>query len=79
MGCSISPSASDQHHIQQRTKEKKIELFELDWLIDILVDMIVQVNTILSAIKRKKSMDTIILSLVASVCTFVIFIYWLTK
>lgn len=37
------------------------------------------VNTILSAIKRKKSMDTIILSLVASVCTFVIFIYWLTK
>lgn len=37
------------------------------------------VNTILSAIKRKKSMDTIILSLVASVCTFLIFIYWLTK
>ncbi|KAF5739036.1 Golgi SNAP receptor complex member 1-1 [Tripterygium wilfordii] len=37
------------------------------------------VNQILSAIKRKKSMDTIILSLVASVCTFLIFIYWLTK
>lgn len=38
-----------------------------------------QVNQILSAIKRKKSMDTIILSLVASVCTFLIFIYWLSK
>ncbi|KAK7255143.1 hypothetical protein RIF29_28547 [Crotalaria pallida] len=37
------------------------------------------VNNILSAIKRKKSMDTLILSLVASVCTFLIFIYWLTK
>ncbi|KAG6669569.1 Golgi SNAP receptor complex member 1-1 [Carya illinoinensis] len=37
------------------------------------------VNSILSAIKRKKSMDTIILSLVASVCTFLIFIYWLSK
>ncbi|CAF2108991.1 unnamed protein product [Brassica napus] len=37
------------------------------------------VNTILSAIKRKKSMDTIILSLVAAVCTFLIFIYWLSK
>ncbi|KAK9282181.1 hypothetical protein L1049_005093 [Liquidambar formosana] len=37
------------------------------------------VNQLLSAIKRKKSMDTIILSLVASVCTFLIFIYWLTK
>ncbi|KAK9100369.1 hypothetical protein Scep_023799 [Stephania cephalantha] len=37
------------------------------------------VNHILSAIKRKKSMDTIILSLVASVCTFLILIYWLTK
>ncbi|PRQ50449.1 putative golgi SNAP receptor complex, subunit 1, GOSR2/Membrin/Bos1 [Rosa chinensis] len=37
------------------------------------------VSHILSAIKRKKSMDTIILSLVASVCTFLIFIYWLTK
>ncbi|KAJ7962774.1 Golgi SNAP receptor complex member 1 [Quillaja saponaria] len=37
------------------------------------------VNNIMSAIKRKKSMDTIILSLVASVCTFLIFIYWLTK
>lgn len=37
------------------------------------------VNQILSAIKRKKSMDTIIVSLVASVCTFLIFIYWLTK
>ncbi|KAL4366315.1 hypothetical protein GQ457_05G033800 [Hibiscus cannabinus] len=37
------------------------------------------VNQILSSIKRKKSMDTIILSLVASVCTFLIFIYWLSK
>ncbi|KAJ8773963.1 hypothetical protein K2173_009394 [Erythroxylum novogranatense] len=37
------------------------------------------INHILSAIKRKKSMDTVILSLVASVCTFLIFIYWLTK
>ncbi|CAL9773788.1 unnamed protein product [Musa acuminata subsp. burmannicoides] len=37
------------------------------------------VNHILSAIKRKKSMDTIILSLVASVCTFMILIYWLSK
>ncbi|KAH7547465.1 Golgi SNAP receptor complex member 1-1 [Ziziphus jujuba] len=37
------------------------------------------VNHLLSAIKRKKSMDTIILSLVASVCTFLIFIYWLSK
>lgn len=42
-------------------------------------DMMPQVNHILSAIKRKKSMDTIILSLVASVCTFLIFIYWLSK
>ncbi|KAM1184155.1 hypothetical protein ACFX15_013159 [Malus domestica] len=37
------------------------------------------VNQMLSAIKRKKSLDTIILSLVASVCTFLIFIYWLSK
>ncbi|KAJ9178946.1 hypothetical protein P3X46_010788 [Hevea brasiliensis] len=37
------------------------------------------VNHILTAIRRKKSMDTIILSLVASVCTFLMFIYWLTK
>jgi len=37
------------------------------------------VNQILASIKRKKSMDTIILSLVASVCTFLIVIYWLTK
>ncbi|CAL5355218.1 unnamed protein product [Camellia sinensis] len=37
------------------------------------------VNHILSSIKRKKSMDTIILSLVASVCTFLILIYWMTK
>ncbi|TKY64618.1 Golgi SNAP receptor complex member 1-1 [Spatholobus suberectus] len=37
------------------------------------------VNNILSAIKRKKSMDSIILSLVAAVCTFLIFIYWLSK
>ncbi|XP_070038723.1 Golgi SNAP receptor complex member 1-1-like [Nicotiana tomentosiformis] len=37
------------------------------------------VNHILSAIKKKKSMDTIILSLVASVCLFLILIYWLTR
>ncbi|KAL9231980.1 hypothetical protein vseg_007134 [Gypsophila vaccaria] len=37
------------------------------------------VNQILTSIKRKKSMDAIILSLVASVCTFLILIYWLTK
>ncbi|KAK4491069.1 hypothetical protein RD792_001791, partial [Penstemon davidsonii] len=37
------------------------------------------VNHIISAIKKKKSMDTIILSLVASVCTFLIIIYWWTK
>ncbi|KAK7325289.1 hypothetical protein VNO77_29449 [Canavalia gladiata] len=36
------------------------------------------VNNILSAIKRKQSMDTTILSL-GSVCIFLIFIYWLTK
>nr|CAB3483079.1 unnamed protein product [Digitaria exilis] len=37
------------------------------------------INQILSSIRRKKSMDTIILSLVASVCAFLIFIYWLSK
>ncbi|XP_026426212.1 Golgi SNAP receptor complex member 1-1-like [Papaver somniferum] len=37
------------------------------------------VNHIVSSIKRKKSMDTIILSLVASVFTFLILIYWFTK
>ncbi|XP_057959751.1 Golgi SNAP receptor complex member 1-1 [Malania oleifera] len=37
------------------------------------------VNNILSAIKRKKSMDTLILAIVASVCTFLILIYWLSK
>ncbi|WMV34706.1 hypothetical protein MTR67_028091 [Solanum verrucosum] len=37
------------------------------------------VNHILSAIKKKKSMDTIILSLVASVCMFLILVYWMTK
>ncbi|XP_047328103.1 Golgi SNAP receptor complex member 1-1-like [Impatiens glandulifera] len=37
------------------------------------------VNNIISSIKKKKSMDTIILSLIASVCTFLILIYWLTK
>ncbi|TVU05711.1 hypothetical protein EJB05_48890, partial [Eragrostis curvula] len=37
------------------------------------------INHILSSIKRKKSMDTIILSLVASVCAFLILIYWLSK
>ncbi|KAF8772929.1 hypothetical protein HU200_005329 [Digitaria exilis] len=36
------------------------------------------INQILSSIRRKKSMDTIILSLVASVCAFLIFIYWLS-
>ncbi|KAJ4965469.1 hypothetical protein NE237_017318 [Protea cynaroides] len=37
------------------------------------------VNHILSSIRKKKSMDTIILSLVASVCTFLILIYWMSK
>lgn len=37
------------------------------------------VNHILGAIRRKKSMDTIILSLVAAVCSFLILIYWLSK
>uniref|UniRef100_A0A0A9FVW3 Golgi SNARE 12 protein n=1 Tax=Arundo donax TaxID=35708 RepID=A0A0A9FVW3_ARUDO len=37
------------------------------------------INHILSSIRRKKSMDTIILSVVASVCAFLIFIYWLSK
>lgn len=37
------------------------------------------VNQILSGIKKRKSMDTIILSLVASACVFLILIYWLTK
>ncbi|KAG6504785.1 Golgi SNAP receptor complex member 1-1-like [Zingiber officinale] len=37
------------------------------------------VNHILSSIRRKKSMDTIILSLVASLCTFLMLIYWLSK
>ncbi|XP_060208832.1 Golgi SNAP receptor complex member 1-1-like isoform X4 [Lycium barbarum] len=37
------------------------------------------VNHILSAIKKKKSMDTIIFSLVASVCMFLILIYWFTR
>eukprot|EP01018_Ginkgo_biloba_P006409 Gb_03651 [translate_table: standard] len=37
------------------------------------------VNHILSAIRRKKSMDTIILSLVASACTVFILLYWLSK
>ncbi|PVH36988.1 hypothetical protein PAHAL_6G215900 [Panicum hallii] len=37
------------------------------------------INQILSSIRRKKSLDTIILSLVASVCAFLIFIYWLSK
>ena len=48
-------------------------------LFNVLLWIMLQVNNILSAIKRKKSMDTIILSLVASVCTFLILIYWLTK
>jgi Golgi SNAP receptor complex protein 1 len=33
----------------------------------------------MASIRRKKSMDTIILSLVASVCAFLMFIYWLSK
>ncbi|VAI32788.1 unnamed protein product [Triticum turgidum subsp. durum] len=37
------------------------------------------INHILASIRRKKSMDTIILSLVASVCAFLMFIYWLSK
>ncbi|XP_031481788.1 Golgi SNAP receptor complex member 1-1 [Nymphaea colorata] len=37
------------------------------------------VNNILSSIRRRKSMDTIILSLVAAACTFLILIYWLSK
>ncbi|RDX65172.1 Golgi SNAP receptor complex member 1-1, partial [Mucuna pruriens] len=37
------------------------------------------VNNILEAIKRKKSKDSIIPSLVGSICIFFIFIYWLTK
>lgn len=37
------------------------------------------VNGLLTAIRRKKSKDTIILSLVASVCTALILIYWLSK
>uniref|UniRef100_A0A7N0R8N0 Golgi SNAP receptor complex member 1 n=1 Tax=Kalanchoe fedtschenkoi TaxID=63787 RepID=A0A7N0R8N0_KALFE len=37
------------------------------------------VNQVLSAIKRRKSMDTIVLSLVASVCLFLMLIYWLSK
>uniref|UniRef100_A0A0D9XDR5 Golgi SNAP receptor complex member 1 n=1 Tax=Leersia perrieri TaxID=77586 RepID=A0A0D9XDR5_9ORYZ len=37
------------------------------------------INHILVSIRRKKSMDTIILSLVASVCAFLVLIYWLSK
>ncbi|KAI3691311.1 hypothetical protein L2E82_49627 [Cichorium intybus] len=37
------------------------------------------VNNIISTIKKRKSMETIVLSMVASCCTLVIFIYWLTK
>ncbi|XP_024963160.1 Golgi SNAP receptor complex member 1-1-like isoform X1 [Cynara cardunculus var. scolymus] len=37
------------------------------------------VNNILSVIRKKKSMDTVVLSMVASVCTFFILIYWLAK
>ncbi|CAI9772931.1 unnamed protein product [Fraxinus pennsylvanica] len=37
------------------------------------------VNHILSSIKKKRSMDTIILSLLAAVCMFLILIYWWTK
>uniref|UniRef100_A0A0D6R5T6 Golgi SNAP receptor complex member 1 n=2 Tax=Araucaria cunninghamii TaxID=56994 RepID=A0A0D6R5T6_ARACU len=37
------------------------------------------VNHVLSAIRRRKSMDTIILSLVASACTIFILLYWLSK
>lgn len=48
-------------------------------MFNVLLWIKFQVNNILSAIKRKKSMDTLILSLVASVCTFLILIYWITK
>ncbi|EPS60493.1 hypothetical protein M569_14309 [Genlisea aurea] len=37
------------------------------------------INGILSSIKKKKSMDTIILSLVASLCMFLMLIYWWSK
>ncbi|PKA50860.1 Golgi SNAP receptor complex member 1-1 [Apostasia shenzhenica] len=37
------------------------------------------VNHILASIRRRKSMDTVILSLVAAVCTFLILVYWLSK
>lgn len=37
------------------------------------------VNHVLSAIRRRKSMDTIVLSLVASACTVFILIYWFSK
>lgn len=43
------------------------------------LDFDLQVNNILSSIKKRKSMDTIVLSLVASACVFLILIYWLTK
>lgn len=64
----------------QKLKKRKRKLWTvcISWLT-CYFDIMVQVNSILSAIKRKKSMDTIILSLVASVCTFLIFIYWLSK
>lgn len=42
-------------------------------------DQNMQVNNVLTAIKRRKSLDTIIISVVASICTFLIFIYWLSK
>jgi golgi SNAP receptor complex member 1 len=38
-----------------------------------------QINHVLASIRRKKSMDTIILSLVGSVSAFLTFIYWLSK
>lgn len=69
VGVRIFPCA-EQHN------NKVLLYFIVYWY---LFELLMQVNNILSAIKRKKSLDTIILSLVASVCTFLILIYWLTK
>jgi hypothetical protein len=38
-----------------------------------------QVNGVLTAIRRRKSRDTIIVGSVASLCTILILLYWLTK
>ncbi|EFJ05187.1 hypothetical protein SELMODRAFT_126835, partial [Selaginella moellendorffii] len=37
------------------------------------------VNHVLVAIRRKKNQDTLILSAVISVCTFLMFLYWISK